>query len=485
MADQGLPVVHTFEIDTELVGNMLSTFPKFVSEHVAFGSMPGLRMTQMTAVKSPQGTYMEFMAGPDPGDYQALVRLHLGKVIKVEVRSDKGTNEEFNKQLDNVLLMIVQFFEEDARKSLLYLAFVPGSKRTAELRRPNSIIRSIFSGNMINLFLLSILIGVFIFVLIPKYAPIFFIALMLGLVMSAGKVSAIGSPWRITKKNREVVLVQHTVPEGEMQAYVEQYRDKIAEAKRKAYELFLDCPHLVCADKISDVFNRAGVPSKPEDFLVRRIDVYSIVERVSKKFNLTVPAIVISQDPRPNAAATGFTRGLGTMIITMGLLTQLDEEEIEVVVGHEVSHLKAGDPIALFTLIGIEYLWRVYILFPLWPPIQQVWLPYLIGVFWLIFFFGKFLESRADLESGIILGKPKVMADSLKKIGFRRLLLTERFLEPNVSRFGEWLRFDPHPPLYFRIKRLEELDLSNPPRHTFLSSVRAVFSGIAHSGKTV
>ena len=77
-----------------------------------------------------------------------------------------------------------------------------------------------------------------------------------------------------------------------------------------------------------------------------------------------------------------------------------------------------------------------------------------------------------------------MMAESLKKIGYRRLVLEERFLEPNVSRFREWMRFDPHPPLYFRIRRLESLDLSNPPRHTFLSSVRAVIAGFARSGRT-
>jgi heat shock protein HtpX len=117
-----------------------------------------------------------------------------------------------------------------------------------------------------------------------------------------------------------------------------------------------------------------------------------------------------------------------------------------------------------------------------WRYVAPFWIPYLIGVFWLIFFFGKFLESRADLEAGIMIGRPKVMAESLKKIGFRRLVLSERFLEPGVSRFGEWLRFDPHPPLYFRIQRLEELDLKNPPKHTLLSSMRAVLSGLAHSG---
>jgi heat shock protein HtpX len=203
-----------------------------------------------------------------------------------------------------------------------------------------------------------------------------------------------------------------------------------------------------------------------------------MVENAAKKFSMDVPAIVISSDPRPNAAATGFTKRLGTMIITMGLLVQLDREEIEVVIGHELSHLRSGDPLILFSLVLMEYFARVYV----YGQYLGSWfILYLLMVFWLIFFFGRFLETRADLEAALIIGKPKVMSEALKKIGFRRLVIEERFLEPGGSRFSEWLRFDPHPPLYFRIQRLEALDVSNPPRHHFLDSVRAVASGFVRS----
>src|SRR4030042_2306082 len=185
-------------------------------------------------------------------------------------------------------------------------------------------------------------------------------------------------------------------------------------AKARAYELYSGCPGTVCAESMADVFTNAGLPADKNDFLVRRIDVYGMVERVAEKFGLSVPTIVISHDPRPNAAATGFTKRLGTMIITMGLLVQLDEKEIELVVGHELSHLRSGDPIVLFSLVMAEYLARVYLY---WHYIAVFWIPYLVFIFWAIFFFGKFLESRADLEAGLILRKPKVMAESLKKIG--------------------------------------------------------------------
>lgn len=472
--------VHEFTVDTELTKSQLLPFPRFIREKMAFGQLPGVRMSGLEAIVSKEGHYMQFVAGPERGRYEALVRVYLDRPLKVELRSSAGRDEDFEKQLREVLFFSLQFFEEEARKSTLYLSFVPGSPKTAELRRRPSVISWFFSGNLLNIFLLAILIGVVLFTLIEEYAPIALMIIMTALVLSAGRLSSLGSPWKITRDRREVLLVQYNVPEGEMRSLREERVEQVKLAKRKAYDLFSECPGLVCEDKVSEVFKEAGFDVSPKDLLVRRIDVYGMVERLAAKFNMAVPAIVITQDTRPNAAATGFTKNLATVIVTMGLLVQLDEEEIELVIGHELSHLRSGDPVVLFSLVATEYLLRVYVY---WQHIGALWLPYLVGVFWSIFFFGKFLESRADLDAGLVLGKPKVMAESLKKIGFRRLILEERFLEPGAGRLGEWMRFDPHPPLYFRIQRLESLDLSRPPRHPFLSSVRAVLSGVANSRK--
>ncbi|OGS43029.1 MAG: hypothetical protein A3K76_01315 [Euryarchaeota archaeon RBG_13_57_23] len=489
MVDTQSELVRTFTIDTELSHSQLMAFPKFIREHMTFGALPGLKMSGLEAYASSGGHYMEFKSGPQRKSYECSVRVYLERPIKVELRSSMGRDQEFEKQLENVLLMVVQFFEEEARKSTLYVAFMPGSPKTAQLRQRTSGVRNIFMGNMISLFLLSILIGIAVFSIMSAlgfglYAPIVMIALMLTLVLSAGKISSLGTPWKITKNSREVVIVQHQVPEGALQFYVGEYRDKIRAAKQSLFTMFASYSGEIKSETVAQEFVKAGIPADKSDFLVRRVDVYGIVERVARKFDLSVPTIVISHDPRPNAAATGFTKQLATMIVTMGLLVQLDDEEIELVMGHELSHLRSGDPVVLFSLVVAEYFARVYVLFVYVTPLMQIpglLIVYFIGVFWGIFFFGKFLETRADLEAALILQKPKVMAESLKKIGFRRLVLEERFLEPGGSRLGEWLRMDPHPPLYFRIQRLESLDLVNPPKHPFLSSVRAVTSGFVNS----
>ena len=96
----------------------------------------------------------------------------------------------------------------------------------------------------------------------------------------------------------------------------------------------------------------------------------------------------------------------------------------------------------------------------------------------LVYFFGKFLEFRADLDSAKIIGQPKVMAEALRKIAFRRLFpLEKREPEFKGRRRREWLMLDPHPPAYFRIKRLEEIEAPEKIRHTFWRSVKENIRG--------
>lgn len=471
------------EIDTELTHPRLLQFPKFIRERMAFGQLPGIRMGSIESYASSGGHYMEFTAGPQRDEYSGTVRIYLERPMRVELRSSVGRDEAFEKQLLNVLLMTVQFFEEEVRASTLYLAFVPGSPKTAQLRIGSSALRKMFSGNLLSLFLLSMIIGIVIYYILygigfQNYAPVVLIIFMLVLVLSAGRISTLRSPWRIKQDARDVILVQLSIPEGMLAKYVGENKDRIKTVKEKIYSEFLGHPFDLSAETVSKMFVESGLPTNPEDILVRKIDVYGLVENAAKKYDMDVPAIMISSDPRPNAAATGFSKNLATMIITMGLLVQLDKEEIEVVIGHELSHLRSGDPLALFCLVLVEYTARVYV----YGQYLGSWfILYFIMIFWLIFFFGRFLETRADLEAALIIGKPKVMSEALKKIGYRRLVIEERFLEPGGSRFSEWLRFDPHPPLYFRIQRLEQIDLKNPPKHPFIDSVRAVLKGFAQS----
>ena len=71
--------------------------------------------------------------------------------------------------------------------------------------------------------------------------------------------------------------------------------------------------------------------------------LYEIVERLTYKANLPMPQLYIIPDEMPNAFATGRDYEHAVVAVTEGLLELLDEDEVEAVVAHELSHIKHYD----------------------------------------------------------------------------------------------------------------------------------------------
>ncbi|HLN89302.1 MAG TPA: M56 family metallopeptidase, partial [Candidatus Binatia bacterium] len=164
----------------------------------------------------------------------------------------------------------------------------------------------------------------------------------------------------------------------------------------------------------------------------------------------------------------------GLVLITTGLLVQLDEEEITSVLGHEFGHLRGRDPLILYGLVSAEFLFRFYVLLPLFPLLFSSFLffAYFWAIMVVIFFIAKFFEARADLVSANMIGTPDVLAGSLEKIGFQRLL----YERAPSFRVQEWLGLDPHPPIYFRVDRLEKLG-PQKIKHPLIQSIKDVVKG--------
>ena len=89
--------------------------------------------------------------------------------------------------------------------------------------------------------------------------------------------------------------------------------------------------------------------------------LHQIVSELSQKSGIKKPKLMISQIPLPNAFAYGSPLTGSRVAVTEGLLKDLDEGEVEAVLGHELGHLRHRDvqimmvvsflP-ALFTYIG-------------------------------------------------------------------------------------------------------------------------------------
>ncbi|CAA6819999.1 MAG: Heat shock protein HtpX [uncultured Sulfurovum sp.] len=71
--------------------------------------------------------------------------------------------------------------------------------------------------------------------------------------------------------------------------------------------------------------------------------LYEIMDRLVAKANLPMPSLYIIPDNVPNAFATGRDYEHAVVAVTEGLLELLDEEEVEAVIAHELSHIKHYD----------------------------------------------------------------------------------------------------------------------------------------------
>jgi len=68
-----------------------------------------------------------------------------------------------------------------------------------------------------------------------------------------------------------------------------------------------------------------------------------IVHRLANKAGIPMPKVYIVPEPIPNAFATGRNPNHAAVAVTEGLLDLLDEDEVEAVLAHELSHVRHYD----------------------------------------------------------------------------------------------------------------------------------------------
>ncbi len=78
----------------------------------------------------------------------------------------------------------------------------------------------------------------------------------------------------------------------------------------------------------------------------------NIVQELAIAANLPMPAVYIIDDTAPNAFATGRDPAHSSMAVTTGLLEKLDREELQGVIGHELSHVRNFD-IRFSLVVGV------------------------------------------------------------------------------------------------------------------------------------
>src|ERR1700722_15542178 len=71
--------------------------------------------------------------------------------------------------------------------------------------------------------------------------------------------------------------------------------------------------------------------------------LYAVMERLAAKANLPVPKLYMIPQEAPNAFATGRNPQHASVAVTQGLMQLMDDEELEGVIAHELSHVRNYD----------------------------------------------------------------------------------------------------------------------------------------------
>jgi len=238
------------------------------------------------------------------------------------------------------------------------------------------------------------------------------------------------------------------------------------------------------SDKIALASSRAQQVSREQ---VPRL--YEVMERLAGKARLPMPKLYVIAEPAPNAFATGRNPQHASVAVTEGLLELMNDEELEGVIAHELSHVRNYDiltsSIAATIAGAITYLasmghWAM--LFGGFgrdrdddregggfAAILMIFLAPFAALL-LQLFLSRTREYSADETGARMVGQPYGLISALEKLGAYNQRIPTTSVSPSTSAlcivkplFGSGTvssLFSTHPPLEKRIQALREMSVT-------------------------
>ena len=223
---------------------------------------------------------------------------------------------------------------------------------------------------------------------------------------------------------------------------------------------------------------------------VRYAAFHNIVEALAIGEGIPKPAVYVIDDPSPNAFATGTSPERAAISATTGLLEVMNREELEGVIGHEMSHIKNLDVRLLLivsTLIGLAGLlaslvWRAaFFMRPRGRDSGQIMIVVfaaglLLGAVAVIFgplirlALSRRREELADVSGVELTRNPAGLISALRKLEqndqpFRKFnhATAAMCIDDPLQHHESWFHrlFDTHPPISERIAVLEQIAQGN------------------------
>ncbi len=214
-------------------------------------------------------------------------------------------------------------------------------------------------------------------------------------------------------------------------------------------------------------------------------DLYAMVRRLARKADLPMPKVYVINAEQPNAFATGRNPKHSAVAVTTGIMRLLTPEELEGVIGHELSHIKHRDIListVAATIAGaISYLAQM----AQWAlifggfgrgndndrgnPVAALIMMFVAPVVAMIvrMAISRSREFAADAGGAKIAGNPRYLANALRKLHLAseripmetnpatsHLFIVNPLSGKNVAKL-----FSTHPPVEERVARLEAMSL--------------------------
>jgi heat shock protein HtpX len=215
--------------------------------------------------------------------------------------------------------------------------------------------------------------------------------------------------------------------------------------------------------------------------------LYAVMERLCAKGNLPMPSLYVMPEAAPNAFATGRNPHHASVAVTAGLLELMNEDELEGVIAHELSHVRNYDILitSIAATVAGAITWLAYaarwgmilggygggrgrdsrgsalgmILTIFLAPVAAAMLQ--LGL-------SRQREYAADAAGARLVGQPYGLISALKKLGAYNEKMPMNvppttaalFIVKPLSVGAVWSSlFSTHPPLAERIAELEHMTI--------------------------
>lgn len=203
--------------------------------------------------------------------------------------------------------------------------------------------------------------------------------------------------------------------------------------------------------------------------------LYRTVEKLSQQAQLPMPEVGIYDSPEVNAFATGPSKNRSLVAVSTGILRAMKRNELEAVLGHEISHVANGDMVTMTLLQGVMNAFVMFLARVIASIVAgqsksergsggiyflvRIVVEIVLGIAGSLVtaWFSRYREFRADAGGGALAGNENMVA------ALQRLAEGPQGVDPRAPALasfkisgapGFMALFSTHPPLEVRIAAL-------------------------------